>query len=347
MAEQEGAVIGCGFFSQNHLHGWQEVEGAHIEAVCDLEETRAAQKAEAFDIDHVYTDMNRMMAERSLDFVDVVTQMDSHGEIVCAVAEHELPVICQKPLAGSLDEARSIIETCQAAGIPTMVHENFRWQRPMRKVAQHLPEIGDPFFGRISFRSGYDVYADQPYLAERDRFILLDLGIHLLDLARFFFGEFDRLTCETQQVNPEIEGEDVATVLLRAETGATVIVDVSYASHVEEEYFPQTFVRLEGPKGTVNLGPDFHLTHAQNETVNKDTVAPATYSWSREPAQAIQDSVVAIQQHWVDCLQAQTAPETSGLDNLNTLALVFGAYESARRGHPVDLRRGAFDVHER
>ncbi len=48
--------------------------------------------------------------------------------------------------------------------------------------------IGKPVFGRISFRSGYDVYAGQPYLAEGERFIIEDLGIHILDIARAFFG---------------------------------------------------------------------------------------------------------------------------------------------------------------
>lgn len=338
MTERTGGLVGCGFFSQNHLHGWEEVEGARIAAVCDLDRSRAEQKADAFGIDHVYEDASRMMDERSLDFVDVVTQMDSHRDLVFEAAKHTLPVICQKPLAGSLEEARALVEACRAASVPLMVHENFRWQRPMREVARRLPEIGDPFFVRIRFRSGYDVYADQPYLAERERFILLDLGIHLLDLARFFVGEFDRLTCETQRVNPNIEGEDVATVLLRADTGATAVVEMSYASHVEEEHFPQVFVRLEGPEGTIELGPDFQLTLARNETAHREAVPPPSYSWTSPLAEALQASVVAIQQHWADCLRAGKIPETSGQDNLSTLELVFGAYASAEDRQTYETR---------
>ena len=64
-------------------------------------------------------------------------------------------------------------------GVPLMVHENFRWQSPVQavKAVMDSGEIGSPFFGRISFRSGYDVFSGQPYLAEGERFIIDDLGM--------------------------------------------------------------------------------------------------------------------------------------------------------------------------
>ncbi len=67
-------------------------------------------------------------------------------------------------------------------------------------------EIGEPFFGRISFRSGYDVFSGQPYLAEGKRFIIEDLGIHILDIARFLLGDVATLTARTQRVNPDDQG---------------------------------------------------------------------------------------------------------------------------------------------
>ena len=59
---------------------------------------------------------------------------------------------------------------------------------------------------------------------------------------------------------------------------------------------------------------------------------PQSPAWASGSGVAIQESVGAIQQHWADCLQAGREPETSGLDNLKTLELVFGAYESAQTG---------------
>jgi predicted dehydrogenase len=248
-------------------------------------------------------------------------------------------VICQKPLAPTLAEAEAMTRACEDAGVPLMVHENFRWQRPMRALRERSARLGGLFFGRISFRTPYDVYADQPYLATDARFIIADLGVHLLDLARFFFGEAAQLTCLTQRINPRIQGEDVATILLTMESGATCLVDMSYASRTDPDIFPQTLVHLEGREGSATLHAHYALTTvAEGKTEHVD-VSPHLYAWSSAPGQAIQESVVAIQRHWIDCLRAGTSPETTGKDNLKTLELVFGAYESAEQGRPYRVRK--------
>ena len=172
-----------------------------------------------------------------------------------------------------------------------------------------------------------------------ERFILLDLGVHLFDLARFFFGEAATLSAHTGRVKPDIRGEDVATALLKMTSGAQVVVEMSYASLLEQESFPQTLATLEGERGSAVLERDYRLvvtTDAGSRTV---AASPPRHPWSRTPAEAVQDSVLALQRHWLECLDAQEEPETSGRDNLRTLELVFGAYEAAARG--VTLAVGA------
>jgi predicted dehydrogenase len=329
-----GAIIGCGFFARNHIHAWRELEGVEMVAACDLDARRARQFAGSHGIPATYTDPARMLAEQRVDFVDIVTQPHTHRELVEAAAGAGVHVICQKPLAPSLKDARAMVEVCRAAGVRFMVHENFRWQTPMRALREAAREIGPLFHAQISFRSGWDVYAAQPYLATDKRFILYDLGVHLLDLARFFAGEAVRLHCEAQRVNPRIRGEDAATVLLRMDGGAVCVVEMSYATRPERELFPQTLVRLEGADGTAELGPDYQLAVTTARGTERQSVAPDRYAWSAPPAEAIQQSVVAIQRHWLECLREGREPETSGADNLRTLELVFGAYRSAERGEP-------------
>ena len=116
-----------------------------------------------------------------------------------------------------------MVAACEAAGVRFMVHENFRWQTPMRALKAAAAEIGKLFFARITWRSAEDVYKNQPYLATDSRFIVYDLGVHLLDLARFYLGEAEALHCLTQRVNPRIRAEDVATILLRMAGGAACV----------------------------------------------------------------------------------------------------------------------------
>src|SRR5918997_4309505 len=94
-------VIGCGFFSRNHLHSWQDLapEGADLVAVCDVDAGKAKAAAEAFGIPHWYTDAEAMFRERNLGLVDIVTRMDTHRELAELAFRHRVGTIVQKPFA--------------------------------------------------------------------------------------------------------------------------------------------------------------------------------------------------------------------------------------------------------
>lgn len=329
------AVIGCGFFAQFHLHAWRQTEGVALAAVCDRDAARAQAAARTFEVPAWYTDAEAMLEAERLDFVDVATTPPSHRSLVEAVARYRLPVICQKPLAFDLAEARAIVAACHAAGVVLMVHENFRWQRPMRALRERIDAgaIGRPSYGRISFRTATDIYTNQPYLRHDERLVLADMGVHLLDLARFFFGEPRTLACQALRMDPTVRGEDTAVVLVGFDNAACV-VEGSYASNGGREVFPQTLVHFDGDEGALDLGPDYVLTHAAREgtVLERSEVPIARFPWSIPGLEAIQESVAAIERHWVECLRAGRMPETNGDDNLRTLELVEGAYRAAASG---------------
>jgi len=328
-----GALIGCGFFSINHLHGWRDIEGVSIVALCDRDPGRLALVGAQFSIEGRYASLEELLANERLDFVDIATTAPSHRALVETAARRGVAVICQKPFAQSLEDARAMIAACRSAGTPLMVHENFRWQSAIRSLAEVIArgEIGAPFWGRVSFRSAYDVFAGQPYLATGERFIIEDLGIHILDVARFLFGDVATVTARTRRINPAIRGEDVATVLLDHESGVVCVVDCSYATRMEIEPFPETLIEVDGAKGSARLLQGYELVVSGDRGAYRRNVAPPLLPWATRPWHNIQESVLAIQNHWIDCLRGGREAETSGRDNLKTLALVEAAYESAKR----------------
>lgn len=330
----KGALVGCGFFSLNHLHAWQQLPGVEIAALCDTDAERLAQAAAQFGIQRTYRDAATMLQAEELDFVDIATTVNSHRKLVELSAGHGVPCVCQKPFAPTLSDGEAMVEVCRRAGVPLMVHENFRWQTPIQAVGRVLQEgaIGKPFWGRVSFRSAFDVFKAQPYLASDEKFILQDLGIHIIDIARFLFGEATLVSATTQRVNPKIRGEDVATLLLRHEGGATSVVDCSYATALPHELFPQTLVEVDGSEGTLRLGADYQLTvHRRGGATQSLRCEPPLHAWAERPWHNIQDSVLNIQGHWLECLREGRQPQTSGEDNLRTLALVYDAYAAAGR----------------
>ncbi len=340
MTELRGALIGCGFFAVNQMHAWRDVAGAGIVAICDRDPERLKVVGDQFGISRRYGDAAKMFAEGGFDFVDIATTVSSHRALVEMAAAHKMPAICQKPFARTLDDAKAMVAACKAAGVPLMIHENFRWQTPIQAVRRVLDAgvIGTPFWGRLSFRSGYDVFSGQPYLAEGERFIIEDLGIHTLDIARFLLGDVTAMTARTTRVNPAIKGEDVATMLLDHESGVTSIVDVSYATKLSAEPFPETLIEIDGSEGSLRLTHGYRLEVTGPEGTEVSDVSPALLPWASRPWHNIQESVFAIQQHWADQLAKGGDTSTSGADNLRTFALVEAAYDSAASGRTIDVK---------
>lgn len=333
-------VIGCGFFAVNHLHAWRDLAGESVvlAAICERDPDRLDEVGSRFGVSQRYPDANAMLAAEPLDLVDVVTTMESHRPLVELAAAHGRAAIVQKPMAPSLDDGRVMVAACAAAGTALMVHENFRFQTPIRRVKALLESgrLGQPFFARISWRTGHDVFAGQPYLKTTPRLILLDLVIHLLDVARFLFGEVLELTCRTLRVRDDVAGEDAATLLLIHEPGTTVVVDATYSAPQMPDPFPETLIEIDGSAGTLRLRPGYELVVMDRDGGARVQARPRPPDWSDPPWQAVQESVQSAQRHFVRCLRAGEPAETAGEDNLKTLALVEAAYRSAERS--VTLR---------
>ena len=332
-------VIGCGFFSQNHLNGWRDLasEGVEIAAVCDIDPKKAEEAAKAFGVPRCYADAAAMLAKEKLDFVDIVTRMESHLAMVKLAAAKGVDIILQKPLAPDWKEAQEVVETARAAGVRLAIHENFRWQSPMRKLKGVLDSgaIGRPTWGRIAFRTGYDIYAVQPYLHQAQRYAILDVGIHMLDLARFFLGEVERVSCETQSRNPENVGEDTATIMLRHKSGAVSVVECSMESRIDPDPFPETLVAIEGERGSACVGPGL-AAHVTSDGASRDLdFGSPLLSWTSQPWHTVQESVLRTEEAIMRAWRNGKNPESTGDDNLKTYALVEAAYESARQGRTV------------
>ena len=333
-----GALIGCGFFARNHMHGWAAADGAGIVAVCDLDPAKAEALARDFGA-RAYTDAAAMLAEVKPDFADIATTVASHRPLVELAARHAGAVICQKPFAETLADARAMVAACEGAGVPLFVHENFRWQAPFRALKARISagDIGTPHFLRLSFRHGFDIYANQPYLADVGDLALTDVGLHLFDLARFLLGDVTRVSCETQRLNPRVTGQDAFQALLRHEGGAVSSVECSFFSPIVPDPFPETLAWAEGSAGTLELSAGYRLRLHRDGHVSETDVEPPVPAWGEKPWHGVQDSVMAFEKHVVDVLRGCDAPQPSGAHNLVTLAVTLAAIESARTGQTVRI----------
>jgi len=329
-------VIGCGFFARNHLHSWKDLhaQGVDLTAVCDIDPEKAKAAAADFGAPHWYDSPEAMFAAESLDLVDIVTQVRSHKALVELAIGARVATIVQKPFGNDLSECRDMVAVAEKAGKFLAVHENFRYQRAIRMVSEIIASgaIGEPNWGRISFRTGYDIYAGQPYLLNEERFVVTDLGVHVLDLARVFFGEVDHLSAELQKRNPKVRGEDTATMMLRHASGAVSVVECTYESRRIPDAFPATLLEIEGTKGAIAVHANQQIDVTSEGTLTSQDGDAPVLPWAARPWHVIQESVYATCEHILQRFRAGQPADISGADNFKTYALCEAAYASAASG---------------
>jgi len=339
MSELTYGVIGCGFWSQFQIAAWREVGGVHLGAVYNRTRSKAAALARRFGDPRVYDSVGELLEGQKLDFVDIITSVETHAEYTCLAAKHGVPVICQKPMAPTMAECQQMVETCEAANVPLFIHDNWRWQAPIRALKARLDSgrIGMPFRARFTYSNSFPVFANQPFLKELEQFIIMDMGTHVLDTVRLLLGSASSVYCQTASVTPDIKGEDVATIELRMKSGVHCTVELSYASHVEHDCFPELFIMIEGTQGSLELAPGCWVRETAEGTTTAERISPPMYPWA-DPAYAlVHSSIVDANRNFLHALQGIAPAETTGKDYLKTMAIVFKAYESAHRNAVVKV----------
>lgn len=337
------AVFGAGFWTPFQLAGWRETGGAECVAIYNRTRGKAEAVARDFGIPAVFDDPERLLEEVRPDFVDNITEVGGHKPLSLLCARHRTPCICQKPLADDLADARQIVSAFQRAKTPFFVHENWRWQAPLQRLRSLLGSgrIGTLLRARLTMVSGFDVFGNQPALRDLDRFILTDLGTHLLDAARVLFGEARTLYCRAARtLAPRVKGENVATILLTMGGEAThVTIELGYARTPLEpstrEVFPQTLAFIEGTTGSIELAADYVIRVTTRSGTRTTRHAPPRYAWADPRYEVAHASIVPCCADLLRGLRGQGGGETTGEDNLKTLSLVFAAYDSARTGRAV------------
>lgn len=331
-----GAAIGAGYFSHFHYDAWSRIDNVDIVAVCDSDITKAQAIAAQYSACQVYDDYRQMLDQQQLDFVDIITRPETHLEIVSEVAARGLPMICQKPLAPTTEEAAQIAEVARAAGVRLMVHENFRfqpWYREIKKIFES-GRVGQRLH-TVSFRNragdgwGDDAYlARQPYFQSMPKFLVFEAGIHTIDTFRYLAGDIARVWCKLRKLNPVIAGEDTGIAVFEFEEGGLGLYDANRFNESTAENQRYTFGEMlfEADGGSIRLYDDGRLAiQGLGESEQPHVYAPPTHGFAG-------DCVMATQQHFVDQLRSQEPFETDATDYLKNIAVQDAMYRSSESG---------------
>ncbi|SDU63408.1 Gfo/Idh/MocA family protein [Jiangella alkaliphila] len=185
-------IIGAGSHSSNMIYPNLHALPAELVAVCDLDADRASRNARRFGGQH-FTDHTEMLDRAELDAVIVCVGPKEHARLSVEVMEAGLPVYTEKPPAASAADARTVLEASRRTGQPCMTAFMKRFAPAYQKAHAAIvsPEFGAPSL--LTIDSGLGLVHEDP------SWLLFDFSIHVVDLARFLFGEVSEVYARTQQ----------------------------------------------------------------------------------------------------------------------------------------------------
>jgi len=258
-----GLIGTSGWVEQMYVPSLASHPAAEVVAVCGRNADRAGVIATMLGGARVFADWRVMIAAGGLDAVVIVVPDDLHPAMAEAAAAAGLHVMCEKPLANTLPEARAMAAAVDAADVVNLVLFTWRWQ-PHWRYVKHLVEEGYlgrllrarlSFFENIAFGEGYKWRFD----GGRGSGTAGDLGSHMIDMAHWLTGEdvvavsadFRTFADQSAEADPPpLPASDSCFINLALEGGAHVLVDVSSASFMADRDCLVT-VELHGERGTI------------------------------------------------------------------------------------------------
>lgn len=208
MAEIGIGLVGYKFMGRAHSNAWRQVASffdvdptPRRVAICGRDEQATQEAAATLGWEGYETDYHKLVQRDDIQLVDVSTPGYTHREIVLAALEAGKHVLCEKPLANTLDEARQMAQAAKKAGTVNMVNFNYR-RAPAVQLAKQLVEsgkLGEIRHWRAVYLQDWIVDPEAPLTWRMKKELagsgaLGDIGAHIIDLATFLVGQISEVT---------------------------------------------------------------------------------------------------------------------------------------------------------
>ncbi len=351
------AVIGVGGIAQaRHLPTYKKLDNVELVAVCDIREDRLAQVAEKFGVPMTFTDYKDVLNIEGLDAVDICTPNYLHSIIACAALEKGINVFCEKPDAVSVSEAEKMKAAAEKSGKTLMVMRNNRYWNTSSYLKEFIEEgkMGDIYATRCGWQRRRGIPGRGGWFTTKEQSgggPLIDLGVHMIDLAIWLMGSPTPVTvsgcaynkfANSEDISDSTESkfgdrnadgifdvEDLAMGFIRFDNGACMQIEFSWASNIEKERY---FVELRGDKaGSLWSSDDQKLKIFTEEAGKVVDIIPEISN-----ADGVQVHEANIR-HFIDVLTKGEKPMFVPQQGVDMIKILEAMYKSAAEGKEVQL----------
>jgi predicted dehydrogenase len=334
------AVIGLKTFGKNaHVKAIVANENAELVAVCDIVEEIARKVADEYGVDY-YLDYKELLKREDLDAITIATPDQIHREIAVAAMAAGKHVLCEKPLALSVEDCKAMVAASKQYGKKLMVGQICRLA-PSFVLAKELVdrgEIGEIFFMESEYAHDYakKVGPNWRFDPKSPRHPVTGGACHAMDLMRWIVGD-----------PTEVFAYANKKMLAACPTDDCVIAVMKFPNEVIGKMFTSIGCKrrytmrtcIYGSKGTIivdNTSADLSLF--KSEIAGSEAFTPSIENQSLEikiPVRAVKHNIHDEMKNFVNCILTDTDPETDGIEGAKTVAACCAIVESTLTGEKV------------
>ncbi|MCK4340040.1 MAG: Gfo/Idh/MocA family oxidoreductase [Candidatus Cloacimonetes bacterium] len=355
-------IIGAGSIARfSHIPAIDKLQGAELVAICRRNKEKADELGKTIGVKEIYYDYEDLLKSKNIDAVIIASPNVFHKDHATAAAEAGKHVLCEKPIAINLKDAREIIEVCKKNKVKLQVGFNQRYWNQVKIAKDLLDEgcIGDVKSFYTTYREKWDLYqADTNFrddINQSGGACLIDMGIHRIDMIRFFMGEISDVFAEINHSVMPTRLDDNNWLLLKSNKGAIGSLSCDkYTPPVVNE------TALYGTRGTMYLSTEIfnpfqpvplaiyveEFTREIPEII-ENYVYPTKWEdfWKDKPAEKTWipitpqkvDPYLAQIKDFCECIIEDRNPSVTGEDGIRSLEIVLAAYKSSKEKRWVSL----------
>jgi len=339
-------IIGVGSIARVHLGAYAKCPEARVVAVCDLIDERMKWAVSQYNVPHTFKDYRKLLELAEVDAVSICVPNYLHAQMAIAAFEAGKHVICEKPLCIDPKDGEAMVEAAKKAKklFMTAFNNRFRGDTQVLKKFIEDGELGDIYYGKTGWIRRKGIPGMGSWFTQKSKAgggPLIDIGVHVLDLALWLMGNpkavsvsgstYSVFGCKgegtgdwgTSEAGGTCDVEDLAAGLIKLDTGATLMLEASWASHIEKDLM---YTSLVGTKGGADVDPfriykDLH-----------GTIADITPGYPNVSGHEMEI------RHFIDCLVNGKTPISTGEHGLEVVRILNAIYKSAATGKEVRLK---------
>lgn len=336
-------IIGSGFVANLHAEAFKSVHNAEVLAVASVMDDQARAFANTHHVPHVFSDFKQMLELDEIELVTIGVPNFLHAEACVAAARAGKHVVCEKPLAVTLEDADRMIEECRTNGVKLMYAEELCFA-PKYVRAKTLADEGA--IGKL-----YMVKQSEKHSGPHASWFwdvdvsgggaVLDMGCHAFQFFRWVMGNVPVknvfASMGTYAHGDKTKGEDNAVVLVTFEDGTLCVCETSWAKPGGMD----DRAELYGTGGVVYadllMGSSL-LTYSESGYGYAVEKSSSTTGWTFTMFEETWNyGFPQEMQHFTDCVMYDQQPQVTGEDGRAVLEMVYAAYASAGLGRTVSL----------